>query len=176
MWLFVFMWRFVVQSLSCVWLSDPKDCCTPHFPVLYHVPELAQSHVHWVGDAIQPSHPLLSPLFLPSMFPSIRVFSKSRLFASGGQSVGASASASVLPKSIHGWFPLGLTGLISLLSWDSQEYSPTPQFQGINSSVLSLLYGPTLRSIRDYWKKHIFDYSDLCWHCLCFLICCLGLS
>ena len=113
MWLFVFMWRFVVQSLSCVWVRDPTDCSTPHFPVLYHVPELAQSHVHWVGDAIQPSHPLLSPLFLPSIFPSSRVFSKIRLFASGGQSVGASASASVLPKSIHGWFPLGLTGLIS---------------------------------------------------------------
>ena len=97
----------------CLTLSDPTDCSTPHFPVLYHVPELAQSYVHWVGDAIQPSHPLLSPLFLPSIFPSIRVFSKSRLFASGGQSVGASASASVLPKSFHGWFPLGLTGLIS---------------------------------------------------------------
>ena len=54
---------------------DPMDCSTPGFPVLYHLSEFAQTHVHRVGDAIQPSHPLLSPLLLPSIFPSIRVFS-----------------------------------------------------------------------------------------------------
>ena len=51
------------------------DCSMQVFPVLQHIPEFAQTHVHWVGDAIQTSHPLLSPLFLPSIFPSIRVFS-----------------------------------------------------------------------------------------------------
>ena len=51
------------------------DCSTPGSPVLHHLPELAQTHVHWVGDALQPSHPLLSPSLLPSIFPSIRVFS-----------------------------------------------------------------------------------------------------
>ena len=65
--------------------------------------------------------------------------------------------------NIPGWFPLGLTGLISFLSNDSQESSPAPQFKRINSSAVSLLYGPTLTSIHDYWKNHSFDYMDHCW-------------
>ena len=63
----------VVQS--CPTLCDSMDCSTPDLPVLYHLPELAQTHVHWVRDTIQPSHPLSSPLLLPSIFPGIRVFS-----------------------------------------------------------------------------------------------------
>ena len=64
-----------VQSLSHVWLfATPMDCSTPGLPVLHQLPELTQTHVHWVGDATQPSH-LLSSLLLPSVFPSIRVFS-----------------------------------------------------------------------------------------------------
>ena len=82
---------------------------------------------------------------------------------SGGPSIGASASVSALPMNIQGWFPLGLTGLISLQFRDSQESSPAPQFESINSSVLSLLYGPTLTFVPDYWKNHSFDYMDLCW-------------
>ena len=72
-----------------------------------------------------------------------------------------SFSASVL-VNIQGWFPLGLTHLISLCPRDIQESSPTPQFKSINSSVLSFLYGPTLTSIHDCWKNHSFDYMDLC--------------
>ena len=104
-------------SLSHVQLWDPMDCSTPSFPVLHHLLEFAQTHVHWVGDAIQPSHPLLfsSPPSLQS-FPASGSFPVSQFFTSGGQSIGASASASVLPMNIHGWFPLGLTGLISLQS------------------------------------------------------------
>ena len=64
-----------VQLLSCVWLGNPMDCSTPDFPVYHQLLELAQTHVHRVGDAIQPSHPLLPLLILPSVFPSIRVFS-----------------------------------------------------------------------------------------------------
>ena len=60
---------------SCLTLCDPMDWSTPGFPVLHHLLELAQTHVHWVSDAIQPSHPLLSLLLPPSIFPSIRVFS-----------------------------------------------------------------------------------------------------
>ena len=72
----------------------------------------------------------------------------SQFFASGGQSIGASASASVLPMNILDWFPLGLTGLTLLeRSKGFQESSPTPQFKNINSLVLSFLYGPTLTSI-----------------------------
>ena len=81
----------------------------------------------------------------------------SRLFASGDQSIGASASASVLPMNIQDLFPLGLTGLISLQLKGSQESSPTPQFESINSSVFRLLYDPALTSIHDYWKNYSFD-------------------
>ena len=91
------------------------NCSKPGFYVLHHLPDLAQIHVHWVSDAIQPSRPLLSPsLLCLQHFPASGYFPVSQLFAWGGQSIGASALASVLP--IQGWFPLGLTGLISLQS------------------------------------------------------------
>ena len=102
----------------CPTLHNSMDCSMPGFPVPHHLPEFAQIHVHWISDAIQPSHPLSpsSPSALPSMIPSLGSFPMSQLFASGGQSVGASASASVFPKGIQGWCPLRLIGLISLLS------------------------------------------------------------
>ena len=90
-------------------------------------------------------------------FPASRSFPVSQFFASGGQSIGVSAIASILPMNIRDWFPLGLTDSISLQSKDSQETSPTPQFQSINSLVLSFVYSSTLTSIHDYWKNHIFD-------------------
>ena len=77
-------------------------------------------------------------------------FPMRHLFSSGDQSIGASASASVLLIYIQGWFPLGLTVLISLLPRDSQEPSPAPQFESINSSALSLFYNPTLIMLHDY--------------------------
>ena len=64
-----------VQSLSCLTLCNPMDCSTPGLPVHHQLPEFTQTHVHWVSDAIQPSHHLSSPLLPPSIFPSIRVFS-----------------------------------------------------------------------------------------------------
>ena len=76
-------------------------------------------------------------------FPASGSFPRSQFFASGGQSTGASASASVFPMNIQGWFPLGWTGLISLQSKDSQESSPTPQFKSINSPALSFLCSST---------------------------------
>ena len=75
-------------------------------------------------------------------FPASGSFPMSQFFTLGSQSIGASALASVLPMTIQDWFPLGLTGLISLQSRDSQESSPTPQFKSINSSVLSFLDSP----------------------------------
>ena len=101
-------------------------------------------------------------LLLPSIFPCTGSFQMSQLFTSGGQSIGVSAPASVLLMNIQGQFPLGLIGLISLLSRDSQVSSPAPQFKSISSSTLSLLYGPTLTSVHGYWKNHSFDYMDLC--------------
>ena len=64
--------------------------------------------------------------------------------------------------NIQDWLPLGLTDLISLLSKDSQETSPGPQFKSINSSALSLVYSSIFTPIHDYWKNHSFDYTDLC--------------
>ena len=75
--------------------------------------------------------------------------SSSSSFASGGQNIGVSASASVLPMNIQDWSPLGWTGWLSLQSKGSQESSPTPRFKSINSSVLSFLYSPTVTSIHD---------------------------
>ena len=91
-------------------------------------------------------------------FPASRSFPASSFFVLGGQSITASASASVLPMNIQDWFPVGLTGWISLQSErDSQESSTTPQFKSINYSALSFLYSPTLTSIHDDWKNCSFD-------------------
>ena len=92
-------------------------------------------------------------LLLPSIFPSIRVFSNELALHIKWEKIRAPASASVFPMNIQGWFPLGSAGLISLQSEGFQESSPAPQFKGIKSSMLSLLYGPSLTSIHDYWKK-----------------------
>ena len=103
-------------SQSCPTLWDLMDCSSPGFPVVYHLVELAQTHVHWVNDAIQPSHSHCPPLLLSSIFPALGSSPMSWLLTSGGQSIGASASEPALPMNIQGWFPLGLTGLISWLS------------------------------------------------------------
>ena len=102
----------------CLTLFDPMDCSTPDFPVFHYLPEFGQTYVRWVDDANQSSNPLSPAPFSSCLqcFPAPRYFPMSQLFASGGQSTGASASATVLPMSILNWFPLGLTGLISLLS------------------------------------------------------------
>ena len=103
------------------------DCSTPGLPVHHNLPEFAQVHVHYFDDAIQPSHPL--SLSSPSAFNlsqhQAKSFPVSQLTASGGQRIGASAS--VLPMNIQGWFPLGLTGLTSLLSKGlSRVFSNSP--------------------------------------------------
>ena len=98
----------------------------------------------------------------PQSFPASGSFPVSQFFPSGGQSIGVSASVSVLPMNIQDWFPLGLIHLICSPG-DFQESSPTPQFKSINYLALSLLYGPTLTSTHDYWKNHSFDYTHLCW-------------
>ena len=89
------------------------------------------------------------------LLPASGSFQMSQLFASGGQSVGVSASASVLPMNIQDWFPLGWTGWISLQSKGFQETSPTTQFKSISSLALSCVYCPALTSIHDYWKETI---------------------
>ena len=112
-------------------------------------------------------HPTISSSVIPcssclQYFPASGSFPTSWLFESGGQSIGASASVSVLPMHFQDWFPLGLTGLISMLSKGLSRVSPARQFKSINSSAFSLLYGSTLTSVHDYWKNHSFDYMDFC--------------
>ena len=114
------------------------DWIMSDFPALHCLPEFAQTHVHWVCDAIQPPHPLLPLLLLPSFFFSIRVWeTKGWLFASDGWSIEASTLASVLLTNIYNWFPLRLTGLISLLSKGlSRVFSSTTiQFSSVSHSV-----------------------------------------
>ena len=95
------IWWWCSVAKSCPTLCDLMDCST-HFPVLHYLLEFAQTQVHWVSDVIQPSHPLLQPLFsCPQSFLTSETFPMSRLFAIGGQSIGASASASVLPMNIQ---------------------------------------------------------------------------
>ena len=101
---------------SCPTLCDPMDCTTQGFPVLHHLPEFLQTHVHQVSDAIQPSHSLSSPSPPALNLSQHQSFPMSQFFTSGGQSIGVSASAPVLPMNIQDWFPLGRTGWISLQS------------------------------------------------------------
>ena len=113
--LFIYFWYYSVTK-SYLTLCNPMDCSTSGFPVLHHFPELAPL---MSIDSMMPSnHPVLCCplLLLPFIFPSIRVFPISQLFTSGGQSIRASALSTVLPINIQDWFPLGLTGLISLLT------------------------------------------------------------
>ena len=110
--------RFGSVTQLCPTLCDPMDCSVPGLPVHHQLPEFTQTHVHWVGSAIQPSHPLSSPsphAFSLSQHQGLFQWVSS-LHQSGGQSIGVSASASVLPKNIQDWFPLGWTGWISLQS------------------------------------------------------------
>ena len=92
------------------------DCSMPDFPVLHHLAEFALTYVHWVGDAIQPSHPVDHFFSCLQSFPESESFQVSfQAFPIRWPSIGALASASVLPMNIQGWFPSRLTGLISLL-------------------------------------------------------------
>ena len=95
-------------------LCDPMDCSTPGFLVFQHLPESVQTHVHWVSDAIQPSHPLSSFSSCLQSFSASGSCPIYWLSASGGQSTGVSASASALLMNIQDWFPIGWTGWISL--------------------------------------------------------------
>ena len=99
---------------SCPTLSVSMNCSTSGFPVLHYLPEYAQTHVHWVSDAIQPSHPVTLFSSCLQSFPGSGSFPVNQLFTSADQRIGASASAPILPMNIQGWFPLGLTGLSSL--------------------------------------------------------------
>ena len=141
---------------SCLTPCNPTDCSMPGSPIHNQLPETTQAHIHQVGDAIQPYHPL-SLLLLPSIFSSIRSFPMSWFFASG-----AKVLEFQLQHQSFKWIfrtdflQDGLVGS-PRSPRDSQESSPAPQFKSINSSVLSFLYSQTLTSIHDYWINHSLD-------------------
>ena len=110
--------QFSSVAQSWTTLGNPMDGSMPGFPVHQQHPELAQIHVHWGSDAIQSSYSMSSPSFSSCLqsFPASGSFPMTQFFTSGGQSIGVSASASVLPMNIQDWFPLGWTGWISLQS------------------------------------------------------------
>ena len=109
--------RFSSVAPSCPTLCDPMNCSTPGLPLQHQLPELAQTHVRWVGDAIQPSHPLSSPSPLAfNLSQHQGLFQWVRSSHQVVKVIAVSASASVLPMNIQDWFPLGWTGWISLLS------------------------------------------------------------
>ena len=136
------IWKFwdSVQSLSCVQLCDPMDCSTPGFPVHLQPPELAQTHVPWISGVIQPSNPVVPFSSCLQSFPASGSFPMSWFFTFGGQSIGLSASASVLPMNIQDWFPLRLIG------WNSLQFkglsrvfsNTTVQKHQFSSAQLSL--------------------------------------
>ena len=105
--------QFSLVTQSCPTLCDPMNCSTPGLPVHHQLPEFTQTHVHWVSDAIQLSHPLLSPS--PPTF-NLSQHQMGQFVTLGSHSIGVSITASVLLMNIQDWFPLGLTGCISLKS------------------------------------------------------------
>ena len=148
--------RSVAQS--CPTLCDPMNRSTPGLPVHQQLPEFTETHVHPVGDAIQPSHPLSSPsppAPNPSQHHSLfqwvnssHEVAKVLEFQFQHHSFQRNPRADLLQN--------GLVGS-PCSPRDSQESSPTPQFKSINSSALSFLHSPTLTSIHDYWKNHSLD-------------------
>ena len=139
-----------VQSLSHVWLGNPMNCSTPGLPVHHQLPEFTEINVHWVVDAIQPSHPLLSPS-LPAPNPS----QHQGLFqwvnsAWGGQSIGVSALASFLPKKSQDWSPSEWTGWISLQSKGLSRVFSNTTVQKHQFFVAQLSYMKTAESFLEY--------------------------
>ena len=151
--------QFSSDSQSCLTLCDPTDCSTPGFPVHHQLPELTQTHSVMPFNHLILCHPLL---LLPSIFPSIKVFSNESVLRIRWPKYW-SFSFSISPSNKYsGLISFSISFRRSLVGFpcsprDSQASSPTPQFKSINSFVLSFLYSPTLTSIHDYWKNQSFD-------------------
>ena len=147
----------VVWLPSHIQLCNPINCSKPVSSVLHNLLELAQSYVHWVSDANQPSH-AQSPLFPPAL----NLFQHQGLiqWVSSLQQVAKVLELLLQDQSFQN---IQSDFFQDWLNWspcsprDSQEYSAAPQFESLSSLVLSLLYGPTLTSLHDYLKNHSFD-------------------
>ena len=122
---------------SCPALHNPMDCSMSGFPILHYFLEFAQTHVHWLSDAISSS---VAPFSCLQSFPASGSFPVSWLFTLGGQSIGASDSASVCSVNIQGRFPLGLTGMVSLLSKGlSRVFSSTTVWMHLQHSTFFMV-------------------------------------
>ena len=134
------------------------NCSTPGLPVHHQLPEFTQTHIHRVGDAIQPSHPLPSPSPpAPNLSQHQGLFQR----VSSSHEVAKVLEFQLQHRSLQrnpraDLLENGLVGS-PRSPRDSQESSPTPHFKSINSSALSFLHGPTLTSIHDHWKNHSLD-------------------
>ena len=150
--------RFNSVTQSCMTLCDPMDCSTPGLPVHHQLPEFIQTHVHWVGDAIQLCHPLSYPY--P---PAFNLSQHHGLFkwVNSSHQVAKVLGFQLQHQPFQWIFRTDFLrdGLVGSLCSprDSQESSPTPQFKSINSSVLSFLHSPTLTTIHDRWENHSLD-------------------
>ena len=149
--------QFNSVAQSCLTLCYPMDCSTLGLLVHHQLTEFTQTHVHWVDDATQLSHPL-SSLYPPTLsFPSIRVFSNESALCIRWPKYW-SFSFNISPSNEYSGL-ISFSGLVGspCSARDSQESSQTSQFKSINSSALSFHYGPPLTSVHDYWKNHSFD-------------------
>ena len=146
---YILIHQFSSVAQSCPTLCNSMDCSTPGFLVHHQLPELTQTHVHRVSDAIQPSNPLSSP-FPPTFppFPASRSFPMSQFFASGGQRIGGAASA-LISFRMDWLVLLAVQGTLKSLL---QHHSSKHEFFSTQLSLWS-----TLTSIHDYWKNHSFD-------------------
>ena len=146
--------------------SVTSDSLRPHGlqharpPCHHQLLEFTQTHVHWVSDAIQPSHPLSSP-----SPPAFNLSQHQGLFkwVSSSHQVAKVLELHLQHQSFQWIFRVDF--LQDWLVWSPccPRDSLAPWFRSINSSGLSLLYGPTLTFIYDYWKNQSFDCADLCW-------------
>ena len=150
-------WNAAVQfssvTQSCQTHCNPVDCSTPGLPVHHQLAELTQTHVHWVGDAIQPSHPVIPSSSCLQSFPASGSFPMSQFFTSGGQSIGVSASALVLPMNIQDWLPVKLTVWISLQFKSLQHHSSKASILRHSAFFKIQLLHPYMTT----GKKHSFD-------------------
>ena len=144
-----------VQSLSRVWhfVTPWTEACQASLSI--------SNSWSWCHPTILFSIVPFSSLL--QSFPASECFQMSQFFTSGGQNIGVSASTSVLPINIQGWFPLGWTGWLSLQSKGLSRVFSNTTVQKHQFLVLSFLYSPTLTFIHDYWKNNSLNQTDLCW-------------
>ena len=151
--------QFSSVAQSCPNLCNPMDFSTPGFPVHYQLPELTQTHVHRVSDAIQTSHPLLYPSpWAFNLSQHQGLFQWVSLWIRWPKNWGFSFSISLSNEySVLIFFRIDWFDLLAVQGTLKSLLSLKPQFKSINFLVLSFLYSPTLTAIRDYWENHRFD-------------------